>query len=83
MRNITGHQFFANNLAVKNEIKYVSSATLDLVISLSPSTRKQAHMRKSNPAINAKHKWVSVCAKSITVKSPSAESYYHSDAALP
>jgi hypothetical protein len=82
MRNITGHQFFANNLAVKNEIKNVSSATLDLVISLSPSTRKQAYMRKSNPSINAKHKWVSGCAKSIAVISPSAESY-HSDAALP
>jgi len=60
---LQGINFSQITLAVKNEIKNLSSATPDLVISLSPSTRKQAHVRKSNPAINAKHKWVSGCAK--------------------
>jgi hypothetical protein len=60
---LQGIIFSQITLAVKNEIKNLSSATTDLVISLSPSTRKQAHLKKkSNPAINAKHKWLSGCA---------------------
>ena len=60
---LQGINFSQITMAVKNEIENLSSATTDLVISLSPSTRKQAHVRKSNPAINANHKWVSGCAK--------------------
>jgi hypothetical protein len=50
-------------LTVKNEIKNLRSAILNLVISQSLSTRKQAHVKKSNPALNVKHKWLSGCAK--------------------
>jgi len=60
---LQGINFSQITLAVKNEIKNLSSATPDLVISVSPSTRKQAHVSKSNPAINSDHKWVSGCAK--------------------
>lgn len=70
-------------LTVKNEIKNLRSAILNLVISQSLSTRKQTDVKKSNPALNVKHKWLSGCAKWITLLSPSDESYNHSDAVLP
>ena len=45
------------------EINNSGSAIADLVISLSPSNRIQTYVRKFNPAIYAKCKWLNGCAE--------------------
>ena len=50
-------------LAEKTEIKNLGSATPDLVISQSSSSRIQTCVRKFNPAIYVKHKWLRGCAE--------------------
>jgi hypothetical protein len=58
-----GIGFSQLTLAEKTEIKNLFHATSDLVISQSSSSRIQTYVRQFNPAIYAKHKWLSDCAE--------------------
>jgi hypothetical protein len=45
-------------LAEKTEVKNLSRATPNLVISQSSPSRIWIYVRKINPAVSAKHKWL-------------------------
>jgi hypothetical protein len=60
-----GINFSQLTLAERNGIKNLGRATTGLIISQSSSSRIQAYVRKFNPVIYAKHKWLSGCAKEI------------------
>ena len=49
--------------AENTEIKNLSSAKADLVISLSPSIRIPTYVRKCSPSTIAEPKWLSGCAE--------------------
>ena len=51
-------RFLQLRLAEKAEIKNLCRATPDLVVCQSSSDRKQAHVRKLNPGICTKCKWL-------------------------
>jgi hypothetical protein len=63
VKYLHGINFSQLTLAEKTGIKNLGHATSDLVICQSSSSRTQTDVRKFNPAIFAKHKWLSGCAE--------------------
>jgi hypothetical protein len=63
VKYLQGINFSQLNLAKKNVIKNLGLATAELVISQSLSIRMQTYVRKCNPAIYAKHVWLSGCSE--------------------
>jgi hypothetical protein len=63
MKYLWGINFLQLTLTEKTEIKNLGRETPDLVISQSSSSRKQTYVRKFNPAIYVKHKWLIGCAE--------------------
>jgi hypothetical protein len=60
---LQGINYLQLALAEKTEIKTSAHATPDLVISQLSSSRIQTYVRKFNPALYAKHKWLRCCAE--------------------
>ena len=69
MNCLQGTSFCQLTLARKTDIKNSGRATPELVISQSLPSKIQNYAKKFNPAIYAKHKWLSGCAEINTLLS--------------